>query len=160
MVGHVDYRIVRRHHRRVRNQLHVLGTAPSTATLTPAPQSASIEAGLPGVTSYIWLDSKDVEIYFSEPLTSATATLLTNYSITGGITLSAAALAHDGTLVTLTTNQALSSGNSYTITMNNLATVSGDPLPASLPLLATYQSPIGTILDQVWDNLDGARHGR
>ena len=75
--------------------------------------------------------------------------------MSGGITFSAVALSRDGTLVTLTTNQALTAGNAYTITMNGLATVSGDQLPASLPLSVTYQNPTGTILDQVWDNLDG-----
>src|SRR5208282_2858344 len=90
-----------------------------------------------------------------EPLTSATATLLGNYAISGGLAFSKVVLSRDGTLVTLTTNQALTSGNTYTITMNGLATVSGDQLPASLTLSVTYQSPIGSILDQVWDNLDG-----
>ena len=117
--------------------------------------STSIVAALPGVTSYVWLDSQDIEIYFSEPLTSATATVLSNYTMSGGITFSAVTLARDGTLVTLTTTQALTAGNAYTITMNGLATVSGDQLPASLPLAVTYQNPKGQILDQVWDNLDG-----
>ena len=118
-------------------------------------QSTSIVADLPGVTSYVWLDSQDIAIYFSEPLTSATATVLGNYTMSGGITFSAVALSRDGTAVTLTTTQALTAGNAYTITMNGLATVSGDQLPASLPLAVTYQTPTGEILDQVWDNLDG-----
>ena len=118
-------------------------------------QSTAIVAGLPGVTSYVWLDSQHMAVYFSEPLTSATATVLGNYTMTGGITFSAVALARNGTVVTLTTNQAVTAGNAYTITMTGLATVSGDQLPASLPLSVTYQNPKGTILDQVWDNLDG-----
>ena len=39
--------------------------------------------------------------------------------------------------------------------MNNLTTVSGNQLPASVPLSVTYQIPTGSILMQVWDNLDG-----
>ncbi len=117
-------------------------------------QSTAIVAGLPAVTSYVWLDSQDVEIYFSEPLTSATATVLGNYSMTGGFAFSAVALSRDGTLVTLTTKTAVASGNAYTITMTGLATISGDKLPASLLLSVTYQNPMGTILDQVWDGLD------
>ncbi|MGA2035594.1 MAG: PA14 domain-containing protein, partial [Thermoguttaceae bacterium] len=118
-------------------------------------QSTAISAALPGVASYDWLDNQDVEIYFSEPLTSATASVLGNYAMSGGITFSAVVLSRDNTKVTLTTLQALASGNAYTITMTGLATVSGNQLPASLPLSVTYQPPTGKILDQVWDNLDG-----
>ena len=121
-------------------------------------QSSSIEADLPAVTSYLWLDSQDVAIYFNEPLTSASATSLSNYSmtVTGGssVALSAVVLSRDGTVVTLTTSSVLTAGTAYTITMKNLATVSSNPLPASLPLAVTYQSPMGTILDEVWDDLD------
>ena len=56
-------------------------------------QSTSIIGDLPGVTSYVWLDSQHVAIYFNEALTSATATVLGNYAMSGGITLSAVALA-------------------------------------------------------------------
>ena len=104
--------------------------------------------------SYDWMDTQDIEIYFSEPLTSATATVLGHYAISGGLTFTAVALSRNGTKVTLTTNQAVSTGTAYTITMTGLATVSGDPLPASLPLSVTYQAPTGNILLQVWDGLD------
>ena len=123
----------------------------------PAVNRIRSVAGLPGVSStpYAWLDSQDIEIYFNEPLTTATATLLGNYTMSGGFTFTAVTLSRDGTLVTLTTNQAVTAGTAYTITMKGLATVSGDQLPASLPLSVKYQSPTGTILDEVWDNLDG-----
>ena len=112
-------------------------------------------ADLPGVASYDWLDTQDVEIYFNEPLTTASATVLSHYSMSGGFTFTAVALSRNGTKVTLTTGQAFAIGNAYTITMTGLATVSGDQLPASLPLSVTYQPPTGEILDQVWDGLDG-----
>jgi hypothetical protein len=118
-------------------------------------QSASVVAGAPGVTSYAWIDSKDIDIYFSEPLTSATGAVLGHYTITGGIVFSAVNLSRDGTMVALTTSQSLTTGNAYTITMTGLATASGDPLPASFPLSMTYQTATGEILDQIWDNLDG-----
>jgi len=119
-------------------------------------QSASIVADLPGVASYAWLDSQHVAIYFNEPLTTASASALGNYRISGGITFSAVALSRTGTAVTLTTSQPLTAGNAYNITMSSLATVSGNPLPASLPLATIYQTPTGEILDQVWQNLDAA----
>ena len=69
--------------------------------------------------------------------------MLGNYTMSGGITFSAVALSRDGTMVTLTTNQAITAGNAYTITMNGLATVSGDQLPASLPLSVTVPDADG-----------------
>ena len=118
-------------------------------------QSATIVGDLPGVASYDWLDTQDVEIYFNEPLTTASATVLSHYSMSDGFTFTAVALSRSGTKVTLTTGQAFAIGNAYTITMTGLATVSGNQLPASLPLSVTYQPPTGEILDQVWDGLDG-----
>ena len=47
-------------------------------------QSASIVAALPGIASYDWIDSNDIEIYFNQPLTAASAGTLANYSITAG----------------------------------------------------------------------------
>ncbi|MGA2033900.1 MAG: lamin tail domain-containing protein, partial [Thermoguttaceae bacterium] len=121
----------------------------------PSAQSASILTALPGVASYDWLDSQHVEIYFSEPLTSTIASVLSHYTMSNGITFSTVLLSRDNTKVTLTTVQALTSGKVYTITMTGLTTVSGNQLPASLPLSVTYQTPTGKILDQVWDGLDG-----
>ena len=83
------------------------------------------------------------QIYFSEPLTAASATVLGNYSMVNSsgtkLTLSAVALSRDGTVVTLTTSAAISASTLYTITMSNLATVSGDQLPASIPLSVSLE---------------------
>ncbi|MGA2068975.1 MAG: lamin tail domain-containing protein, partial [Thermoguttaceae bacterium] len=117
-------------------------------------QSAAIVAALPGVTSCDWLDSQDMEVFFSEPLNPATAAVLANYSMSGGIALSAVALSRSNTKVTVTTKTAVTAGNAYTLTMSGLSTASGNPLPASLTASATYQVVTGEILDQVWDNLD------
>ena len=118
-------------------------------------QSAAVIAALPGVTSYDWVDNQHIEIYFNEPLAAGPASTLANYSMTGGITFSSVSLARDNTKITLATNQAATTGTNYTLTMSNLTTVSGNPLPASLPLPVTYQPPTGSILLQVWLNLDG-----
>jgi fibronectin type 3 domain-containing protein len=117
-------------------------------------QSSSIVAALPGITSYDWIDGNDIEIYFNQPLTAASAGTLANYSITGG-TFTGVALSLDDTKVTLTTSTALSSNSSFTITMRNLATASGNQLPSTFQLSGTFLLPTGSILDQVWDNLDG-----
>ena len=122
-------------------------------------QSASIVAALPGIASYDWIDGNDIELYFNQPLTAASAGALANYSITAsgisGIAFTGIAVSLDNTKVTLTTNDALSSNSSFTITMKNLATASGNQLPSTFQLSGTFQLPTGTILDQVWDNLDG-----
>ncbi len=109
------------------------------------------------MTSYDWLDTKDVQIYFSEPLTAASATALGNYSMVNSsgakVTLSAVALSRDGTVVTLTTSAAVSASTLYTITMSNLATVSGDQLPASIPLSVSWNGT-GEIVLKQWQGLD------
>jgi hypothetical protein len=106
--------------------------------------SASIVGDLPGILDYDEPDSQHVEIYFNEPLTAASATLLGNYTIGGGIAFSAATLALNGTKVTLTTSQALSVGTNYTVTISGLATVSGNALPATQTFTCTYVSPTWT----------------
>ena len=117
--------------------------------------SAAIVAALPGISSYDWIDNQHLDLFFSEPLNVGPASMLSNYSMTGGITFSGVALSRDNTKVTLTTNQAVTINTSYTLTMNNLTTVSGNPLPVSQHLTFTYQNPTGSILLQFWANLDG-----
>lgn len=119
-------------------------------------QSVAVNAALAGVKSYGWIDSQHLEIYFNEPLTTGPATTLSNYSMTGGITFASVVLSRANTKITLTTNQAVVANTSYTLTMNNLTTVSGNQLPASQQLMFTYQNPTGSILLQFWGNLDGA----
>ena len=118
-------------------------------------QSAAIVSALPGITSYEWLDSKTIEIYFNEPLAAGPASTLANYAMTGGITFAGVALSRDNTRVTLTTNQAAVASTSYTLNLNNLTTVSGGQLPANQQLTFTFQLPTGSILLKYWANLDG-----
>jgi hypothetical protein len=118
-------------------------------------RSASIVAALPGVSSFSWTDNQHLDVFFSEPLNFGPASTLSNYSMTGGITFASVALSRGNTKVTLTTNQAVTINASYTLTMNNLTTVSGNQLPASQQFTFTYQNPTGSILLQFWANLDG-----
>ncbi len=118
-------------------------------------QSTAIVAAVPGVASYDWIDNQHIEVYFNEPLTTGPASTLSNYAMTGGLTFAGVTLSRDNTKITLATNQAATTGTHYTLMMTNLTAVSGHPLPASLPLSVTYQPPTGSILLQVWSNLDG-----
>ena len=116
-------------------------------------QSAAVTLGVPGIVSYDWPDNQHIEIYFSEPLNPATAGVLSNYVFTGG-TFTSVALSRDNTKVTLTTSAAMTTGTGYTVTMNNLTTASGNPLPASQQFSFTY-APQGTgsILREYWTNI-------
>ena len=68
-------------------------------------QSATVTIGVAGVVSKDWPDNRHIEIYFSEPLSAATAGVLSHYVLSGG-TFSGVALSRSNTLVTLTTTSA------------------------------------------------------
>jgi hypothetical protein len=116
-------------------------------------KSAAITAGVPGVVSSYCPDNRHVEITFSERLNPTTASVLGNYGLSGG-SFTGVALSRSNTIVTLTTNSAITVGAGYTVTMNNLTTVSGDPLPANQQFSFTY-TPQGTgsILREYWSNI-------
>jgi hypothetical protein len=119
-------------------------------------QSATVKVGVPGIVFKDWPDNQHIEIYFSEALNPATATVLSNYVLTGG-TLSGVALSRGNTMVTLTTTSAMANGSSYTVTMSRLTTASGDVLPRSQQFSFTY-APQGTgsILREYWLNIGTA----
>ena len=75
-------------------------------------------------------------------MTASVASTLANYTVSG-MTVSGVALARDNTKVTLTLSSAMTVGSAYTVTMKNLTTVSGDPLPAAQTLPFTLQ--LGTV---------------
>ena len=100
-----------------------------------------------------WPDNRHVEIYFNEPLNPATAGVLSHYAFTGGV-FTSVTLSRDNTKVTLTTSAAMTTGAGYTVTMNNVTTASGNPLPASQQFSFSY-APQGTgsILREYWSNI-------
>ncbi len=116
-------------------------------------RSTALVLAVPGIVSEDWPDNRHIEIYFSEPLNPATASVLSHYVLTGG-TFSSVAISRDNTKVTLTTSAAMTTGSGYTVTMNNLTTASGNPLPASQQFSFSY-APQGTgsILREYWTNI-------
>ncbi len=68
-----------------------------------------------------------VVVDFSEPLSAGSANAPLNYTISGGVTVSAAALHANQTAVTLTTS-ALSAGTDYTLTVDNVLDLAGNPI--------------------------------
>jgi len=73
-------------------------------------------------------DATHIRLLFSEPLTTASAQTLGNYTLALG-TLSSAVLNAAGTMVTLTLSTAMVSGTSYSLSIANLMTLSGRAVP-------------------------------
>jgi regulation of enolase protein 1 (concanavalin A-like superfamily) len=94
---------------------NALGTTTSSeATLTVTPDTTKptlVKAQNVGTTS--------VTVTFSEPVASPSATTASNYSLSGGVSVSAAAFGADTKSITLTTS-ALTIGTPYTLTVNNV----------------------------------------
>jgi len=68
-----------------------------------------------------------VQICFNEDLDESTAESPSNYSISGGISVTASALSPDQQTVSLTTST-LSQGITYTLTVNDVEDISGNPI--------------------------------
>ncbi|MBI3192536.1 MAG: immunoglobulin domain-containing protein, partial [Pedosphaera parvula] len=94
---------------------NALGTTTSSeATLTVTPDTTKptlVKAQNVGTTS--------VTVTFSEPVASPSATTASNYSLSGGVSVSTAAFGADTKTITLTTS-ALTIGTPYTLTVNNV----------------------------------------
>jgi hypothetical protein len=89
----------------------------------------------PSVTNVRLIEATTLEVLFSEPVTYASAQNKNNYSITGGIIVSGAALQNDTRTVTLTTSQHTNAGN-YALTIRN---ISDRATPANvMPQPATF----------------------
>ena len=68
-------------------------------------------------------------VTFSEYVEQASAETASNYAIDNGVTVSAAGLGDDGRTVTLTTTP-LTGGITYTLTVNNVVDLAGNPIAA------------------------------
>ena len=103
-------------------------------------KSATVTAAPAGIAAIITPTTTSVLVQFTEPVDPTTAQTKGNYSISDGITVSAAVLQSDGYTVKLTTS-ALGTA-SHTLTVSNVKTLALAPL-SSTPLMAnfTYASP-------------------
>ena len=85
---------------------------------TTSPQISSVQAqGTPA----------RAVVTFSENVEQASAETASNYAIDNGVTVSAASLGDDGRTVTLTTTP-LTGGITYTLTVNNVVDLAGNPI--------------------------------
>ena len=87
-----------------------------------------------------------LQVTFSEPVSSATATVAANYQISGGVTVTSAVLSDDGFTATLVTSQQ-TLGTPYTLTVTNIKDTAGVVVAAgtkanftSVSLLKGYAS--------------------
>jgi len=67
-----------------------------------------------------------VAVKFSKPVDATTATAVSNYGINNGVAISGASLGSDQITVTLTTST-LTSGTTYTLTVNNIKDLASPP---------------------------------
>ncbi len=84
----------------------------------------------PALLSATGVNNTTVDVVFSERIESATAGNAANYTVNPALAVSAAALQADGKTVRLTTG-AQTEGTAYTVTVNNVWDISGNPVGAN-----------------------------
>ncbi|HVV72047.1 MAG TPA: PA14 domain-containing protein, partial [Verrucomicrobiae bacterium] len=78
-----------------------------------------------------------------------------NYTLSGGATVSSAALSADGFSVTLTTSK-LNAGTAYTLTVNNVQDIAGNAIAASSQVsLDSWIQVLGTVTVQKYSGING-----
>ena len=117
--------------------------------------SAEVMLAVPGIVSITTPEDVIVEVRFSEPLDTISAGQTANY-VFDNTTVTAAGLHADGVTVILTTSQ-LQAEQTYTLTVNNVQTLSGAPMPPDLQVSFVY-SPHGAgyILREYWLGIGGS----
>lgn len=83
-------------------------------------------------------DGNNVTVTFNEALDQASAETVSNYSMNNNISVTAASL--NGSVVTLTVSPALTEGNTYALTVSNVADVSGNVMSPNT-MAFTYGVP-------------------
>ena len=83
-----------------------------------------------------------VEVIFSQAVEPTTATTATNYVLDGGVTITGAGLGADQTTVTLTTDQTLTAGTTYILTVSNVQDTALAPFTNTIsPTAYTFTVP-------------------
>ncbi len=129
-----------------------LVTTSSVAALT-----VSADTKKPTITGASQTDVSftSVKVTFSEPVTAPTATTAGNYTLSGGATVSSAALSADGFSVTLTTSK-LNAGTAYTLTVNNVQDIAGNAVAASSQVTVdSWVQVLGTVKVDKFEGING-----
>ena len=117
------------------------------------PLSAVANITIPGPAFVELLDATTVRIIFTAPLVEASAEDVGNYTFSGGAVSSATLIS--GATVELTV-PALATGQTYTVTVDGIATTSGLLMPDAQQLEFEYYLPGGSILREYWTGIGGS----
>lgn len=86
----------------------------------------TVSSTAPYVRTVSATSATEIEIVFSEAISSSTASNLSNYSLDGSVTIASAVLQQDAKMVLLTTSTTLSENQLYTLVMNNIASAASN----------------------------------
>jgi hypothetical protein len=139
----------------IRNNINTATSSDAVLTVKPdtVPPVLKYATGSPIFTQ--------VKVWFSEPMDPATAQTAANYKLSGGINVSAAALAvpagtaGDNVVILTTTQQP--EGTNLTLTVNNLKDVAGNPLATnSVKEFGSFVWVPGKVMNDYWQNVSAA----
>ena len=91
---------------------------------------------VPPFVANVTATDNSLNVVFNEVLDQATAETVSNYSLDNNISVTAASL--NGSVVTLSVSPALTEGNTYTLTANNIADVAGNVMTTPSTFTFTY----------------------
>lgn len=103
----------------------VVSAGDGTPYLTPNPLTFSHTGAGPSLIIGSDIDARALTVFFSEPVQQAGATVASNYSMSGGITVLTATKLTD-TSYRLTTREAMRVGVTYTVTCSNIRDLAGN----------------------------------
>ena len=129
---------------------HTYAVSAANSSGLESARSAAITLAPPGVNSVTCASPTSVQVVFSEPVKRLAAETIGNYRISGA-TVMAAQLAADNLTLILTTS-AIPTGQSRTLTITAMGTLSGNAIPASLAETFSYD---GQIVWDYWLNVGG-----
>lgn len=122
----------------------------------PVAVTVTADTSPPSITEAKPLSSQtSLKVTFSEPVTSATATVANNYEISGGVTASSAVLSDDAFSVTLVTSQQ-ALNTQYTLKVKNVKDTGGNTVAADNQTVFTSVSLLkGYAVYERWDDASG-----
>ena len=93
-------------------------------------------------------NANTIQLTFNEALASNSVSNIANYSVNNGITIASAQLnANDNKVIELITNNTLSNGTTYTITVNNITDLAGNAMSSSNTNFIYYELGIAVYGD-------------
>ena len=91
---------------------------------------------IPPFVANVTASDNSLGVVFNEVLDQATAETVSNYTLDNNISVAAASL--NGSVVTLSVSPALTEGNTYTLTVNNVADAAGNVMTTPSTFTFTY----------------------